>query len=75
MRRYWLDDGLLYAGDAQTLRLPCGGGLRQELLRETHDPQRAGHPGIERMLALLTRSYYWPRTEEDVEARHIRGCG
>ncbi|KAG6494587.1 hypothetical protein ZIOFF_042347 [Zingiber officinale] len=30
---------------------------QRELLKETHDPQWVGHPGIERMLALLACSY------------------
>ncbi|KAL0337438.1 UNVERIFIED_CONTAM: hypothetical protein Scaly_2018900 [Sesamum calycinum] len=49
------------------------GTLRRRLLRETHDPQWAGHPGIDRMVALLARRYYWPRMEEDVEA-YVRIC-
>ncbi|KAL0336586.1 UNVERIFIED_CONTAM: hypothetical protein Sradi_4870500 [Sesamum radiatum] len=43
------------------------------MLRETHDPQWAEHPGINRMLALLARRYYWPRMEKDVEA-YTRTC-
>ncbi|KAH7836343.1 hypothetical protein Vadar_000105 [Vaccinium darrowii] len=44
VRRYWLEDGLLHAkGD--WLYVPVLGGLRQVLLRETHDPQWARHPG------------------------------
>ncbi|KAL0368101.1 UNVERIFIED_CONTAM: Transposon Ty3-G Gag-Pol polyprotein [Sesamum calycinum] len=34
-------------------------------------PQWAGYPGIDRMVALLARRYYWPRMEEDVEAYSI----
>ncbi|KAL0313604.1 UNVERIFIED_CONTAM: Transposon Ty3-G Gag-Pol polyprotein [Sesamum radiatum] len=49
------------------------GPLRRRLLRETHDPEWAGHPGIDRMLALLGRRYYWLRMEEDVEA-YVRTC-
>ncbi|KAL0291559.1 UNVERIFIED_CONTAM: hypothetical protein Scaly_2632000 [Sesamum calycinum] len=43
------------------------------MLRETHDPQWAEHPGIDRMLALLARRYYWPRMDKDVEA-YTRTC-
>ncbi|KAK4428302.1 hypothetical protein Salat_1129800 [Sesamum alatum] len=49
------------------------GTLRRRLLRETHDPQWAGHLGIERMLASLSRQYYWPKMEEDVEA-YVSTC-
>ncbi|KAL5835307.1 hypothetical protein ACOSQ3_014874 [Xanthoceras sorbifolium] len=41
---------------------------KQELLKETYNPQWAGHPGVERMVTLLSRSYYWPKMYEDVEA-------
>ena len=57
VRRYWLENDLLYAkGDR--LYVPINGGLRQELLQETYDPQWAGHPGRQHMLALLSHSYY-----------------
>ncbi|KAL0362191.1 UNVERIFIED_CONTAM: Transposon Ty3-I Gag-Pol polyprotein [Sesamum calycinum] len=48
-------------------------GYLKLLLRETHDPQWVGHPGINRMLALLARRYYWPKIDEDVEAYRCRG--
>ena len=44
------------------------GGLRKDLLRETHDSKWPGHPGEEITLVLLTRSYYWPKMGEDVQA-------
>ncbi|KAK4389036.1 Retrovirus-related Pol polyprotein from transposon.6 [Sesamum angolense] len=66
VRKYWLDSGLLYAKGGRVF-VPTG-TLRRRLLRETHDPQWAGYPGIDRMIALLARRYYWPRMKEDVEA-------
>ncbi|KAL0352155.1 UNVERIFIED_CONTAM: Transposon Ty3-I Gag-Pol polyprotein [Sesamum calycinum] len=48
--KYWLDSGLLYAKGGRVF-VPTG-TLRRRLLRETHDPQWAGHPGIDRMIAL-----------------------
>ncbi|KAH7568422.1 hypothetical protein JRO89_XS07G0296700 [Xanthoceras sorbifolium] len=48
VRRYWVEDNLLYAKGSR-LYVPNGGGLKQEILKETHDPQWAGHPGVERM--------------------------
>ncbi|KAL0315101.1 UNVERIFIED_CONTAM: Retrovirus-related Pol polyprotein from transposon.6 [Sesamum calycinum] len=71
IRKYWLDSGLLYAKGGRVF-VPTG-TLSRRLLRETHDPQWAGHPGIDRMIALLARRYYWPRMEEDVEA-YVRTC-
>ncbi|KAL5775969.1 hypothetical protein ACOSP7_013526 [Xanthoceras sorbifolium] len=72
VRRYWVEDNLLYAKGSR-LYVPNGGGLKQEILKETHDPQWAGHPGVERMVALLSRSYYWPKLCEDVEA-YVKTC-
>ena len=72
VRRYWLDEDLLYAKGGR-LYVPSGGGLRNELLKDTHDPKWAGHPGAERMLALLSRSYYWPKMDQDVEL-YVKTC-
>ncbi|KAK4384536.1 hypothetical protein Sango_3050800 [Sesamum angolense] len=47
VRKYWLDSGLLYAKGGGVF-VPMG-TLRHRLLRETHDPQWARHPGIDRM--------------------------
>ncbi|KAK4381134.1 hypothetical protein Sango_2996900 [Sesamum angolense] len=71
VRKYWLDSGLLYAKGGRVF-VPKG-TLRCRLLRETHDPQWAGHPGISIMVGQLARRYYWPRMEEDVEA-YVRTC-
>ncbi|KAJ0031788.1 hypothetical protein Pint_13111 [Pistacia integerrima] len=72
IRRYWLEDGLLYAkGDR--LFVPSKGGLRRVLLKEVHDSPWAGHPGRERTLALLTRDYYWPRMDADIES-YVKAC-
>ena len=67
VRRYWVEDGLLYAKGGK-LFVPKGGKLRLELMREHHDARWAGHPGCERMKALLGRHYYWPDMEGDIEA-------
>lgn len=64
IRKYWLDDGLLYVKGGRAY-VPSG-QLHRQLLLETHDPHCAGYPGIERMLALLSGQYYWPKME-DVE--------
>lgn len=72
VRRYWLDEELLYAKGGR-LYVPSGGGLRSELMKDTHDSLWAGHPGVERMLALLSRSYYWPKMDQDVEL-YVKTC-
>ncbi|KAG6472970.1 hypothetical protein ZIOFF_070450 [Zingiber officinale] len=45
----------------------------KELLKETHDPQWAGHPDVEWMLALLAHSYIWPKMENNVEV-YVKTC-
>lgn len=72
VRKYWLEDGLLYCKGSR-LYVPHGGTLRQRILKESHDAKWAGHPGVARMLALLSRSYYWPKMMDDVEA-YVKSC-
>ena len=49
------------------------GKICRELLKETHDPQWAGHSGKDRMYVLLSRSYYWPKMELDIEL-YVKTC-
>ncbi|KAI5351342.1 hypothetical protein L3X38_004233 [Prunus dulcis] len=70
--RYWLEDDLLYAKGGRVY-VPSRGGLRKELLREMHDSQWAGHLGVDRMTTLVSRSYYWPMLENDIEA-YVKTC-
>ncbi|KAF2281630.1 hypothetical protein GH714_043934 [Hevea brasiliensis] len=71
-RRFWEQDGLIYTIGSR-LFIPRWGNLRKELLKECHDSMWAGHPGMQRTMALISRSYYWPRMEEDVEG-YVRTC-
>ena len=70
-RRYWLENELLYFRGGK-LYVPSS-KLRQELLKETHDTKWAGHPREERNLALLARSFHWPKMKEDVQA-YVKTC-
>ena len=65
-RRFWVSDGLLYT-KGKRLFVPKYEGLRKELLPEFHDTLWAGHPGQRRTVALLSRHYYWPGLDADVE--------
>ena len=49
------------------------GGLRKELLKETHGAKWAGHPREERTMALLSKSYYWAKMGDDVQA-YVKSC-
>ena len=62
--KYWIEDELLVAQGGR-LYVPAG-NLRKELLRENYDTKWADHHGEERTLALLARSYYWPKIGDDV---------
>ena len=67
----WLEDGLLYAKGSK-LFIPSG-KINTELLKEIHDAQWAGHPGKERMYALMSRSYYWPKMDLDIDL-YVKTC-
>ena len=43
------------------------------LLKETHDAKRAGYPGEERTMALLSRSHYWPKMSDGVQ-EYVKSC-
>ena len=66
-----LENGLLYFRGGK-LYVPST-KLRRELLKETHDTRCVGHPGEERTLALLARSFHWPKMKEDVQA-YVKTC-
>jgi len=72
MRRYWIEDDLLHFKGGRIV-VPNGGGLRKDLMKEVHDTTWAGHPEVERMLALLSRVYFWPKMEDDIEA-YVKTC-
>ncbi|KAG9458138.1 hypothetical protein H6P81_002646 [Aristolochia fimbriata] len=71
-RKFWLDDGLLKTKGGR-LYVPKHDSMRKDILRECHDTLWAGHPGQRRTIALVTRHFYWPGLEEDVE-EYVRTC-
>ncbi len=63
--RKWYKEGkLVITGNADE---------RKRIVREFHDPPTAGHPGIARTKDLITRTYWWPRLQKDVED-YVKGC-
>ena len=54
--KFWLEGDFLVPKGGKLYVLV--GNLKRELLRETHDTKWEGHPGEERTMALLARSYY-----------------
>ena len=65
------NDGLLHWGTA--LYLPVAGGLRAEMLRETHNNPLGGHFGLTRTLELIRREFYWPHMAKEVKG-WVAGC-
>ena len=51
-RWFWEDNGLLLTV-GNRIMVPRHGNLRREIIKECHDSQWAGHPGVARTLALL----------------------
>ena len=47
--------------------------LQEKLIKEHHDSSLTGHPGIFKMIELITRNYWWPQIKHDVE-QYMRGC-
>jgi hypothetical protein len=47
--------------------------LQTRLLQQTHDSHLTGHPGRDSTLAILTRSFYWPRMGAAVR-QFVRNC-
>ncbi|KAE8718446.1 cytochrome P450 78A7-like [Hibiscus syriacus] len=66
-REFWVEGELLYYR-GHRLFVPRYGKLRNELMKECHDSKWAGHPRVDRTLALLSEQYYWPHMAEDVQS-------
>ena len=67
----WEEDGIAYIeGRIYVLN---NRKLREEILKEHHDPADIGHPGQHRMLELLKRTYWWPGLKENIK-KYIQRC-
>ena len=67
----WEEDRVAYMKGR--VYVPNNKELREEILREHHDPVDIGHSGQHRMMELLKRTYWWPGLKEDVK-KYIQGC-
>ena len=67
----WEEDGMAYM-EGRTY-VPNNKKLREEILKEHHDPVDIGHPGQHKMLELLKRTYWWPGLKEDIK-KYVQGC-
>ncbi|KAF8754939.1 hypothetical protein RHS01_05438 [Rhizoctonia solani] len=71
---YEMEAGLLfYQG---RIVVPDVGTLRMDLLRIFHNSPLAGHPGRQRTLELVSRTYYWPgiRAEHTGTLTHVKSA-
>ena len=61
----WEEDEVVYM--EERIYVPNNKNLKEEILREHHDPADVGHPGQHRMQELIKRIYWWPGLKEDVK--------
>ena len=65
-------EGLWYTGKNQ-LVLPDAPGLRQLVLKYSHDAPHSGHFGERRTYEALAAEYWWPGLRKDVK-RYVETC-
>ena len=67
----WEEDRMAYMEGR--IYVPNNKKLREEILKEHHDPADIGHTEQYRMLELLKRTYWWPGLREDIK-KYVQGC-
>ena len=67
----WEEDEVAYMN--RRIYIPNNKDIKEEILREHHDPADIGHPGQHRMQELIKRMYWWPGLKEDVR-KYVQGC-
>ena len=67
----WEEDGMAYMKGR--IYIPNNKKLREEILREHHDPADIRHLGQHRMLELLKRTYWWLELKENIK-KYMQGC-
>ena len=65
-----LQEGFLFKGSQ--LCIPRG-SLRENIIKEKHCGDLAGHFGLDKTLDLVRRFYYWPRMPTDVR-KFVKAC-
>jgi len=67
----WEEDEVAYMEGR--IYVPNNRDIKEEILREHHDPADIGHPGQHRMQELIKRTYWWPGLKEDIK-KYVQGC-
>ena len=66
--------GLLYRPTRWDERLAVPGrALREQIMKEAHDPPYAGHFGVAKTIDLVGRSFWWPRMHQQIR-RYVEIC-
>ena len=68
----WEKDGDLVYREGR-ICVPKDEILRGDIIRSHHDTPIAGHPGQFKTYELITRNYWWPGLQRDVN-RYVIGC-
>ena len=68
----WIqEDGVIYWQGR--IYIPKDSRLREEIIRNHHDPPTSVHPGRYKPHKLITRNYWWPGLQWDVN-KYVNGC-
>ncbi|XP_045482562.1 uncharacterized protein LOC123686454 [Harmonia axyridis] len=72
-RHFWDSSDAREAGTGHPWKLCIPTEQRTKVLKENHDSALAGHLGIAKMIAKISRNYYWPGMFRDI-AKYVRNC-
>ena len=66
----WEEDEVVYMEGR--IYVPNNKDLKEEIIREHHDPADVGYLEQHRMQELIKRTYWWPGLKEDVK-KYVQG--
>ena len=67
------NDGMIRYGKRDDSRLVIPATMREEVLESNHDYVLAGHGGIGKTYAKVSRTYFWPNMHDDV-VQYCKRC-
>jgi len=67
----WEEDEVAYMEGR--IYVPNNKDIKEEILKEHHDPADVGHLGQHKMQKLIKKTYWWPGLKEDIK-KYIQGC-
>jgi len=67
----WEEDEVVYMEGR--IYVPNNKNIKEEILKEHHNPADVGHPGQHRMKELIKRTYWWPGLKEEIK-KYVQGC-